>query len=204
MTKSSLKSFYDLVHYTDEDGYEHFLPLDYVSGGVLSASHQENTLFKGQKFAAWGIQASTAIDGAYDIVLRTPAGATAYTHLMKIEGWVDGGQCRLQLLETPTTATSDTAFTPVNQNRLSTDTSGVEIETSATVTVGAAVQVDEKVFGGGTSKKGDLGAGAGPGVAQYILDTSTTYVIRALNKSADSSTVSIRLTWAEHSRGIET
>jgi len=192
------------VHYTDEDGYEHFLPSDRVSGGVLSASHQENTLFKGQKFAAWGVKASIAINAYYDIVLRTPAGSTAYVHLMKVRGWVDGGQCRIQLFETPTTATSDTAFTPVNQNRLSTDTSGVEIETSATVTVGAAVQVDEEIFGGGTSKKDDLGAGAGPGMAQYVLDTSTVYVIRALNKSADSSTVSIRLEWAEHGKGIET
>jgi len=204
MTKSDLKSFYDLVHYTDEDGYEHFLPSDYVSGGVIAASHQENALFIGEEFAAWGIQASIAIDAAYDIVLRTPAAATAYIHLMKIKGWVDGGQCRIQLFETPTTATSDTSFTPVNQNRLSTGVSGVEIETSATVTIGAATQVDEEVFGGGTDKKGDLGAGAGPGMAQYVLNTSTTYVIRALNKSADSSTVSVRLMWAEHGKGIET
>ena len=204
MTKSSLKSFFDLVHYTDEDGYEHLLPMDFVGEAVKVIDHAEHGLHKGTVYTAWGLKEHVAVDGTYDVIFRTPAGSTAYIHLMNSYGWVEGGQCRLQIFETPTTATSDTAFTPINRNRLSTESSGVEIETSGTVTIGTATQINEKVFGGGTDKKGDTGGAAAARRAEYVLDTSTTYVVRALNKSTDSSTVSLWLLWSEEEEGIET
>ena len=204
MTKTSLKSFYDLVHYTDEDGYEHLLPFGFVSESLKTIDHAGNAIHNGKAFAAWGLKEHVATDGSYDIVLRTPAGSTAYIHVLKAYSWVEGGQCRLQVYETPTTSTSDTSFTPINRNRLSTVEATVTVETSATVTLGAATQINEKVFGGGTDKKGDTGGGDGPGRAEYILDTSTVYIFRALNKSTDSATVSIWVLWGEEDKGIET
>ncbi len=204
MTRTSLKSFFNLVHYTDEDGYEHLLPMDYVSDSLLVADHKGHALHKGQKFAAWGYFPSLTVDGIYDIVFRTPPSATAYVHLLQFDGWVDGGQCRLQIYETPTTATSDTAFIPINRNRLSSRTSGVEIETSGTVTIGGAVQIGQNIFGGGTTKHDDSGAGDRESRSELVLNTSTTYVMRAINKSEDSSTVSVFMLWAEEEKGLET
>jgi len=204
MTKTYLKSIHDLIHYTDEDGHEHLLPTDFVGEAVKVINHADHMLHAGKVYAAWGLKNSVAVDGVYDMILRTPAAATAYVYLIHSYGWVEGGQCRLQIFEKPTTATSDTAFTPINRNRLSAGTSGVEVETSGTVTIGSATQINEKVFGGGTDKKGNTGGAAGAKRAEYILDTSTTYVVRGLNKSTDSSTVSIWLLWAEESEGIET
>jgi len=192
MTKTSLKSFYDLVHYTDEDGYEYFLPHDYVGEGIKTIDRQEHAIHKGQVFAAWGDKASVAVDGAYDIVIRTPAGSTAYTHILKEHAWANGNQCRLQIFETPTTATSDTSFTPINRNRLSTGVSAVGIETSATVTVGAATEITEHIYAGGTIED------------KIVLNTSTVYVFRAINKHTDSATMSMKIEWSEEDRGLET
>jgi len=203
MTKSNLKSIHDLVHYTDEDGYEHLLPFDYVSESLKTVSHTENMIHNGKLFVAWGQITNLAADGTYDIILRTPASTTAYVHILKLEGWTDGGQCRLQIYESPTTATSDTSFTPINRNRLSNGVSGVKIETSGTVTIGAATQINQKIFGGGTIGASDLGGDTGLARASYILDTSTTYVIRSVNKAVDSSTVSIFLLWSENGKGLE-
>ena len=204
MTESYLKSIHDLVQWTDQSGTIFAFPIDYVDRSIKVIDHSLSHIHEGKAFTAWGDKASVAVDGVYDIILRTPAAATAYVHLIHSYGWVEGGQCRLQIFEKPTTATSDTAFTPINRNRLSAETSGVEVETSGTVTVGSATQINEKVFGGGTDKKGDTGGAAGVKRAEYILDTSTTYVVRGLNKSTDSATVSLWLLWAEEAEGIET
>jgi len=203
MTQQGLVSVHNIVSYIDQDGKTHILPHDYVADAVKIASHSEASLHKGKVFTAWGTKDSVDVDDHYDLVLRTPA--STVIHLIQAYGWIDGAQGRLKLFECLATATATgTGFTPINRNRLSSGEAAAKVETSATATLYDALQINEKVFGGGTDKQGnDVGGGLGAPRSEYVLDTSTVYIIRMENKSADSATVSTWLLWQEGDKGLE-
>jgi len=203
MTQQGLVSVHNIVSYIDEDGKTHILPHDYVADAVKISSHAEAELHRGTIFTAWGTKDSVDVDDHYDLVFRTPA--STVIHLIQAYGWIDGAQGQLKVYECLATATATgTGFTPINRNRLSTGEAAAKVETSATATLYDALQINEKVFGGGTDKQGnDVGGGLGAPRSEYVLNTSTVYIIRMLNKSADSATVSTWLLWHEGDKGLE-
>lgn len=148
----------------------------------------------------------TMADGdTHNFAFKTPASTSGYVHMTVDWAVKVGGH--IKILEAPTwTAQSGTAFTPINANRGSSNTSiltGNETTTTftaneiaydvTTILTTNATTIDEQyIFGGligdGSSKYAQN---------EYILKASTTYIIE-LTADGGSNAGSLRLSWYEY------
>ena len=104
-----------------------------------------------------------------------------------------------QLFEDSTRTTTDTASTAYNNNRNSTDTATLVIQTHSTTDGADGTQIDASSFGL------DTGVGAGSittggserSSQEWILKFDAVYLLK-VTSNADNNNVTIRLSWYEH------
>jgi len=104
-----------------------------------------------------------------------------------------GGDAEVEFTEAPT-ITGGTAMTPYNHQRYSTNTSTVTVVRDPTVNTAGTVLVNYLMPGG----QGPRAVG-GTGVDrnEWILKTSTKYMLRITNRSGNTQPASLAMNWYE-------
>lgn len=155
----------------------------------IDVNHQR--LHEGRAYIAYYVQNSGTLlaNGAsIDFVFAAGPGVTPHMTL----GAFCGGDSELFLYEAPTTTGGD-AFTPVNRNRTSANTSNVAMVTNPTVnTVGT--ELLKEFMPGGTKKRA---SGGGGNSLEYYLAPLTNYLVRLTNLSGSGQIAEIILEWYE-------
>jgi hypothetical protein len=118
-------------------------------------------------------------------------------------GWSVQGDYPVSIIiyEGPfTSITGGSALTPVNRNRISSNTSSLASFLDApTVTLGSPTTLFTVRPGGAIATLGgSITAGEGPSVThEFIFKPNTDYVFRVTNASAQANNVSIQFYWYE-------
>ena len=168
--------------------------------GVIGSDHAY--IHDGIAFTVLGITGSIAAGATTKFRFTTPTVASGkYIHWRPahIDGISTG--VTYELYESPTASAGSTA-TPINRNRLSSNTSAMQLFNSgATVSGGTLIQI----IGGGTGSTGVTNAG-GTGGAQneLVLAQNTEYAIVLTNRSGSTATLIVyEFFWYEETSGLD-
>lgn len=163
--------------------------------GVIDSDHAY--IHKGIAFTA--IVNTGAISAAYDIAFKTPElDSGKYIHWRPAGIQTSANYVSYNLYEGDA-FTSGTAVIPINRNRLSTKTSGMQ-----TFVKGATVSPAGTIIqAGGIGTSGNPASQAGGGSAasqELVLKQDTSYVLTLV--PGGSTTVILELFWYEEDKGI--
>jgi len=154
-------------------------------------SHEESCVHEGNFFSVTGYT-TLAADGAIDFQVTTP-NTSEWSHMMF--NFNSTGAVVFTIYESAAVDADGAAVTPINNNRNSTNTSSLTIQTNGTVnTAGNAIYQQAWGYTNTPSKSvgGDLGAAQG-----IILKQNTTYRFYIDSNSADNI-ISYHGHWCEH------
>lgn len=182
----------NLYGYTDEESTWSAIEIDHKTNSLVSITEEHHKIHEGTLYTAYRND-TLATNDTIGIAWTTPDTA--------LEGhirWsVDvGGECIVDIVESVTSYTGGTAFTPVNRNRRSVNTSGF------TVKIGSnGALADSLVLTGGTTiNENKVGSGkvaSGTGlIDEWILKRNAITVLR-LKAVANNISCGLRAYWYE-------
>lgn len=153
--------------------------------GVHTISTNHYRVHEGKMFAAW--TNSTALNNGSKVSVRLDTGASQSAHLiMDIHGKFD---FEFKLHE-GATSSGGTAQTPVNSNRISTNTAVTTALKDVTGITGGTIISHDVVSGGNK-----VGSAVNPS-SEFILNVSTSYIFE-LTSLVNANVVHINLEWYE-------
>ena len=163
------------------------------SGSVRTIEQEHAEIHSGNGYQLSGRLTSLAA-GASAYILIDPASPVHWRHYRFT---ADGGPFDVELYENPTVTTPGAALTPVNRNRISSNTSGAAITVPAAVDVtddGDLLDITEAL----TTGTGVRSAGELEGLpAEWIIDGGNTYVLKITNNDNSAIVLAYRFFWYE-------
>jgi hypothetical protein len=189
MSSSTINSVHDLHQFVDDSNRKTPFLIDSITGSVVTIGYTHHEIHDGNTYAFRAKVTNLADNGEYKTRIVIPAGMTF--HLKEIDPWIDNAHGEIELIEGPT-ASGGAAVTVYNRNRVSTATSGITVAQSATSTGG--IIPDVITFGGGGANVASKAGGYNTLGMEWILNSSTVYVMNMKNLSGASATISLRAT----------
>ena len=126
------------------------------------------------------------------IVFHITNGATKKMHM--IWNASCGGDAVVNLYETPVSATSGTAVTPLNKNRASTNVSLATVLRDPTIGT-AGTLIDTVALGAGAG--GNSGGGEAGDRNEWILPVAGVYAVELLNLGGGAKLAGLNVEWYE-------
>lgn len=141
-----------------------------------------------------------SISAAYDIAFTTPAATDGkFIHWRPIGFTTSANYIYWELTEGET-ASSGTTVTPINRNRLSSNTSKMSYFAKGATCTPAGTIIDLGGVGSAGNPASRSGGGAG-GDEEIVLKQNTTYCLTIT--PAGATTVTGKLFWYEESKGLD-
>ncbi len=152
-----------------------------------------------QGIAYTSIVTTPSISAAYRLAFKTPAAASGiFIHWRPIGITSSANYVDFAITEAET-YTGGTAVTPINRNRISSNTSSMQAFAYGVTSTPAGVIIDKS--GIGTSGTPRARSGGGTGAEQeLVLKQDTTYVVTLT--PAGATIVNLSLFWYEEERGV--
>lgn len=150
-------------------------------------------IHEGLDYGAGHIFESVADDGTSDILVKV----SADNDLHSITNFAVGGDAFAYLYEDVVPTTNGTEITPSNLNRESTKVTTGSVYFGPTVAAGSlGIELPPTFIPGGQKK--DATGGENGGRHEWILDKSTNYLFRLVNKANATAHQSININYYEH------
>jgi len=161
---------------------------------VLSYEHHE--VHSGSHFTFVAYDEDLDNAETIEYLLTAPASPKEIHMVVNVSG---AATTLYQLFETSTRTTTDTASTAYNNNRNSTDTATLVIQTHSTTDGADGTQIDASSFGldTGVGASSIVTGGSERSSQEWILKFATKYLLK-VTSNADNNNVTIRLSWYEH------
>lgn len=166
---------------------------DHISGALVVISAEHHEIHEGETFLVSYKSADAAPIADNGAVLFVITTHSRYAHMTARAGC--GGDMEAELYEgTTVTAGTGTAMTAYNKNRASTEAATVGVRRGMTV-AGAGTLLENEFIAGGT---GPLAVGGASSTrAEWVLNTSTVYMVRITNRSGAVQPMSLAIEWYE-------
>jgi hypothetical protein len=165
------------------DGY------DTTHDAVVTLDEIHSSIHKGRMFSS-GYHSMSVADNA-DIEILVQVGATAAHALLSV---AVGGDAEAELYEGTTFSGAGTAATPVNKNRFSATAATTTVTHTPTLTLDGTLLASGYIPGG---TKAQSGGGTGSSFAEWVLQTSTDYLIRLINRAGSTQPLGIVIDFYE-------
>lgn len=168
---------------------------DPTTGRPITVDPYHVELNSGDMYSVFQNNAALASNGIIYFELIVPA-----THEADLEGFeifCTDLYTEVTVIEAPTLTTGVTALTPMNLKRKSANTAKVGYKSNPT-SISGGTTLETFFTGGGTGTGQTKIGGTTHTQLGWLLKPSTTYLIRATNKSANAIIISIALLVSEH------
>ena len=165
--------------------------IDASTHALQTISYEHHEVHSGSHYEI-RINKDVANAGTYNLAFTTPD-TTKWIHM--VFGVSVELEADIVLSENITSFTGGSAVTPINNNRNSTNTSGlVDMEFDTTPTMGSPATLAHMVLGSGRSIGGEARASS-----EIVLKQNTTYLLVISNQSGSAANeTNIFLNWYEH------
>ena len=166
------------------------LAQDKVTQALNTIDYAHHEIHSGDHYYMEG-HTSLNIDGTYKVALVTPD-TTKWVHLT----WAisSNGVLTIEFYEGAEGISNGTEKTPLNNNRNSSNTSGVTL-TAGVAATGDGTLISQAKWGGDTFKSSFGGSAAR--IDELILKQNTIY-LRKFTSHTDNNIISFKATWYEH------
>ena len=167
----------------DSDGTA--LSIDDVTNAINVMQYEHHEIHEGNSFV---ISGTTTLNAGeyYNLLITT--NSTSYPHLVGVVR--SSGEATVLWYEGPTLSANGTAITPINRNRSSAATADTATYSNPTWTSTGSLLFTAGI-GAGSKTGGEERA-----IAEWILDTSQSYILRVLS-AGNGNNLSFALDWYE-------
>jgi len=167
-----------------------------VTKGARFIDSDHAYIHEGYMFTAFTKQ-EIASSGVYKITFETPASATGkYIHWRPEFVSTSGDSVDIKVYEGSSGDSGGSDFTPINRNRLSSETSLSTVTLGATVTTNGT-QIDQTFVGGGTGVGNTTQGSESGDKNEIMLKQGTLYTVEITNGSDSANNIFVKLLWYE-------
>ena len=173
------------------DGEVYLAYVDQFSGAVGTIEQEHLQIHKGNGYQLSGeIAALGTTDSAYFLI-----DPVSPIHWRDYRIFADDAPLDIELFENPTTTVNGTALTPLNRNRLSSNTATAAVYSGPTVTDDGDRLYISRIVGTGT---GANTTGEVEGLpVEWIIDGGNTYLLKITNNSGGNVDLIYQFFWYE-------
>lgn len=185
----------DTYRAMDQKRGEDTRAMDAFAHALTTIDEPHRMVHDGFSFHATSRVVSLANAASHNILLAVPAGS--FPHLRAMLVSLSDSPVDIESFEGTTTSADGTVITPFNRNRNSTNTPGVVLTHTPTISADGTQIHDRFVPDAGGQGSNDVGVVTPNLGEEWILAPSTKYLIRVTNNSGGAITISYEVLWYE-------
>ena len=176
----------------DQIGGVKNLAVDRMTNDIVVLDHEHHEIHEGDHFTVTAYNADLDDTITMKYLLTTPAAPKQIHWVAYISATA---KTLVQFYEDTTRTSTDTAITSYNNNRASTDTAELMIQTQSTTDGADGTLIDSSSFG--SALGANITGGSDRNTREWLLDFSSYYFFK-VTSGADNNNVSLRFEWYEH------
>jgi len=176
----------------DEDGRDNgkMAVVDSLTGFLIGMSEVHEHIHKGRFYTVDLIDEALANDASLELLVAPVTGTPPH---MRATGDV-GGDFKLEVFENTTVSAAGAADTPVNRNRMSSNTASTVITSGPTITDDGTLILEHLIPGG---SGGNSQGGGASLFEEMILNHTRVYLIRLTNLAGQAKVAHLQLNFYE-------